>query len=507
MTDDDSGLFEPAHTEMGRHARSGILNSGFVQIVKVAAQFASVVILSRLLDPDDFGLVAMTGPIIAFVQMFMDLGLNQAIIQKQALSRREVSAFFWITVLLGCGLALFVVAASPLAGYYYGDDRVVALTVAMAVTIVIGALGGQHAAILTRRMEFRTLAFVDLASTLASVAVPIAIALVVPTYWALFYGQLASTVVAVGAVWIACRWRPHALRFRDFRSVSDSVRFGLGITSFNVTNFFARNLDNILIGRSFGSVDLGYYDRAYKFLLFPLQRVVYPVNSILVPILSRLQEKTDEYRTFYLKTVNMLVLLTWPGIVWALVSAHEIFTVLLGPEWARSADVFRLLALAAFFQMTNSPTGALFISQGRSRDYATWGLVSSVTSVLLFFLGIPYGITGMAAFYAAGEILRTPFLWYFVGRKGPVGTSVLFMAIAPHLMSMLVSGLAIYGAHEVLSQASFFSLIVTGMLAYVVYGVVMLVFPSGRVLLRMTVEMAVGLVPAGLRQKLKVRQS
>ena len=150
--------FEPRHKEMGRHITSGIVNSGVVQIVKMLCQFGSVIILSRLLPPSDFGLIAMVGPVSGFVGLFQDLGLSQATIQKAKLNHDEVNAFFWINVSLGAALTAIVVAISPLAGWYYGEPRVVALTAAMGLLILLGSLGNQPGAILMRRMEFGVLA-------------------------------------------------------------------------------------------------------------------------------------------------------------------------------------------------------------------------------------------------------------------------------------------------------------------------------------------------------------
>src|SRR5277367_1331534 len=115
--------FEPRPQEMARHIASGIFNSGIVQTVRVLCQFGSVLILSRLLPPSDFGLIAMVGPVYGFVLLFQDLGLSQATIQKPQLNHDEVKAFFWINVGVGAALTVAICALSPLVGWYYGEPR------------------------------------------------------------------------------------------------------------------------------------------------------------------------------------------------------------------------------------------------------------------------------------------------------------------------------------------------------------------------------------------------
>ena len=115
--------FEPAHHHIGRHIASGLLSMGFLQAVRVLCQFGSVVLLSRLLSPSEFGLVAMATPLISFAGLFQDMGLSQATVQKRGIDEAEVNAFFWINLGAGAGLCALVIALSPLAGLYYHEAR------------------------------------------------------------------------------------------------------------------------------------------------------------------------------------------------------------------------------------------------------------------------------------------------------------------------------------------------------------------------------------------------
>jgi PST family polysaccharide transporter len=327
--------FEPKHNEMARHIASGIFNSGIVQTVRVLCQFGSVVILSRLLPPSDFGLMAMVSPVYGFVVLFQDLGLSQATIQKPNLTHGEVNAFFWINVAAGALLAALVLAVSPLVGWYFGDPRVVPLTSAMALLILVGSAGNQPGAILTRRMEFGVAAWTGVLGAVAGLAISIIMALIIKNYWALYIGMAVGTVVPVAGVWIASGWMPSAPR--RVAGLRDMLRFGAGVTTANVSSYFSMNTDNILIGWRWGEHVLGLYDRAYKLLLFPIARIIGPVMGTMVPVLSRLAAEPDRYRQIFLKTIVLLTLATWPGIVWAIILKDSLVPTLLGQQWAEAA--------------------------------------------------------------------------------------------------------------------------------------------------------------------------
>jgi PST family polysaccharide transporter len=436
-----TGKFDPRHKELSRHITSGIFNSGIVQIVQVLCQIGSVVVLSRLLPPSDFGLLAMVGPVCGFVGLFQDLGLSQATIQKPALTDDEVNAFFWINVAAGAVLTVAVVAISPLVGWYYREPRVVALTAAMGLLILVGATANQPGAILRRRMEFGIGALIGVLGAVVGLAVSIIMALAIKNYWALFFGTAAASFVSVGGVWIAAGWLPS--RPRRVPGLRGMLKFGAGVTTANVAAFLSMNTDNVLIGWKWGEHVLGLYDRAYKLLLFPIARIIGPVMGTLVPVLSRLADEPERYSRIFLKTLALLTLATWPGIVWAIVLKGVLVRTLLGAQWGEAAIIFGPLAVAGLVQAVNNSMGYLYISQGRSGELARIAMVGAIIDVASFGLGLPYGAPGVATAYAISEFLRTPFFWWYVTRRGPIRAQAVVVAVLPQMVSAIASGMTL----------------------------------------------------------------
>ena len=441
--------FDPSADGLGGRATSGMVQTGLAQGIRLAVQFGSVIVLSRLLPPSEFGLLAMAGPLVGFAALFQDLGLTQAVVQKARLTQAEVSALFAISLGVSAALALLVAAASPLASWFYGEPRVGALMAAMGLNIVLGGAGSLHYALLNRRMQFGALAFIDAAAAVGGLAASAAFALVYPNAWALYAGAVAGSLIPAAGYWIASGWRPSLPR--RGAGVGAALRFGANVTGFNLANFLARNLDNVLIGRAWGGEALGLYDRAYKLLLAPLQQINNPVSKVMLPVLSHLLDDPARYRSAFLRTLSQVLLLSLPGVAFMAATSDLLVPVLLGQQWAGAAPIFTALGAAAFLQVLNNPTGWLFISQGRTREYFHWGLFGSATSIISFVVGLPYGPLGVAVAYAAGEYVRTPILWWYVARRGPVRVRDIVRLALPHFTGVAASLAAIAGVRLLFS--------------------------------------------------------
>jgi polysaccharide transporter, PST family len=460
--------FDPPEGSLRKSVGRGAVATGLAQAVKVATQILSVIVLSRLLSPQDFGIVAMCAPVLAFIALFQDFGLTQATVQKSVITHGEVNYLFWVNVAVSIALACLMLGLAPLIAAFYGEPRVGPLVAAMALQIVAYGLGAQHLALLNRRMAF-------------------AWTIVDRSYWALYAGTLTSAILPTLCYWANSRWRPGLPR--KVEGVGALLNFGAGITGFNFANFFARNLDNILIGRFWGNAELGLYDRAYKLLLFPLSQITNPLSKVMVPALSRLTSEPDRYRSAYLRVMPLMLIVTLPGVAAAVAIADVLIPFVLGEQWRESADIFRALGFAGLLQPLNNPAGWLFISQGRSGDFMRWGIVTAVSSAAAFLLGLPYGAMGVAIVYAASEYLRTPFLWLYVGRKGPLRVGDMIRAASPFVLGAHMALAALWLARPHLPDQAILAIASAAILSYAITVAIALLFPFGRRSLREALDL------------------
>ena len=471
-------IFDPPSGSLRKSVGRGALVTGAAQGVKLACQFASVIALSRLLSPEDFGIVAMAGPVLWFVGLFQDLGLMQATIQKKSISHDEVNSLFWVNMGISVVLTAILILIAPWAASFYDQPAVGALIVAMSVLTIVHAAAGQHYALLTRKMQFGHMAIVNSVAAVVGLAVAIFWAFVDPSFWALYAGTTASALSGTLMAWMVSPWRPGQPRFAA--GTRNLVRFGAGLTGFNFTNFLARNVDYILIGRYWGNQELGLYDRAHKLLLFPLQQITNPLGGVMVPALSRMTDEPDRYRHAYLRVVPILLLITLPGVAVAVALADMLVPFALGEKWAGSAVIFQALGFAGLLQSLNNPSGWLFVSQGRSTEFMHWGIVTAATSIAAFVIGLPYGAYGVALAYAISEYLRTPLLWLYVGRRGPVSARDMAHTAFPFVMGAHLAIGLLWGVRSHLPDTPLSALMLGALLSYLLVIAFVALFEPGR---------------------------
>jgi polysaccharide transporter, PST family len=466
-----------------RRAVKGAFVTSLAQFAKVIVQLCSVIVLSRLLSPGDFGLLAMVAPVYGLALIFQDMGLGHATVQSAQVTPAQSNALFWLNVAVGVSLAVPLTVTAPLVSWFYGDERVAGLTRGFAALIVVGALGAQHSALLVRGMRFRFLAALDMLSVLAGFLGGVLLAVAFHTYWALFASYAISASVNVVGAWIGTGFVPGLPRWEA--GATQMVRLGAGFTSFNLFNFIVRNLDNVLIGRVWGDAALGLYDRAYRFLLFPLIQINAPLARVMLPTLARLRTDEPRYRSAYLQAVNQLLLVTQPGTVFAIATADIFIPILLGEKWRAAAPIFQWMGLAALLQPISGAANWLFISQQQSKAFAWFGAFNAAISTVAFCAGLPWGPIGVAAAYSLAQaLLRCPVMWWMATRTGPVRLVDLYGVAAIHAFASAASFTAIILVRRTITLDGIPAVAFFLCLSYATTLLVLALIPSGRTTLR-----------------------
>ncbi len=452
------------------------------QIIKFGLLFLNQVVMARFLTPADFGLVAMVGPVMAFIVMFADLGLSQATIQRQKITQQEQSFLFWTNFGVATTLALIVMLISPLVALFYDEPRVLWITLIMGSTLIISGLTSQHIAIFTRNMEFKKLVLLDLGALVVGFTAGYIAAIMGMDYWSLVVIHVTIYLTNLVTTWMFSTWRPSKPSLPP--QWRELLGFGGNLSGFNFVNYFARNLDNILIGRVNGEVALGLYDRAYKLLLMPLTQITQPFSRIALPLLSRTLSEPETYKKAYLRMVEVIMLITYPGVLYAVIDHDNLIVTVLGERWKEVGPIFAILGIGSFFAALSHSTGWLFVSQNRTREMRNWGVFSSALFITSFIVGLPWGPLGVAACYVGVGFIQAPVLWWASTRSGPVKFSDMIKSFIPYVVSLAATGICLYlMAHYVLPKG-LLAIIIMLPLSYLIFGAVFMLMPSGRVIIK-----------------------
>lgn len=418
---------------VGRSLRGGAITFG-AQALKVVVQFGTVILLSRLLEPRAFGLLAMVAVIAEILDQLKDFGLSMATIQKADISHEQVSALFWINTALGLALALGLIAAAPLIASLYGQPELTGIARWLGLGFLVSGLTTQHWALLRRQMRFSTIATIDVGAELLAMAAAVLAALNGAGYWSLVVQRLTYAGLVMLGTWGTVRWLPG--RPRRCAGLGSLLAFGGSVTGNGIVNLLARNLDQMLIGWLWGPRSLGFYERGYKLLMVPVNNITGPLYSVGMPALSRLFPEPERYRRAYLQLSEKLAMATMPAAALVVVGADWVVAVLLGPQWHDTAPILAWLAVAAIPLPVGVATGLLFLTQQRSGDLLTVGLLGSGISAASILAGLPFGPVGVAMAFALGtSLLRIPLCFWLAGRKGPVSGADLYRSVLPSLVA------------------------------------------------------------------------
>jgi O-antigen/teichoic acid export membrane protein len=397
---------------------------------------AGTVVLARLLTPEDYGLIGMVVVVTGFIAIFKDMGLSLGTVQRSEVNHKQISTLFWINIAISAGVMVLTVLIAPLVARFYGDARLTSITIALAGTFLFSGLTIQHQALIQRQMRFGALVAIDIISLVGGLIAAVAAASRGAGYWALVINQLVLTFINAAGVWIVCGWRPGMpVRYSGVRPM---LAIGGNFTAFSVINYFARNLDNALIGRFWGAYELGLYARAYQLLTLPIDQINWPATAVVVPVLSRLVDSPERYREAYLRILEKITMVTMPGVAFLIGTSDWLVALMLGPRWSGVSRIFMLLGVAGLVQPVTNSVGWLFTSQGDTRRMFHIGALLGVIAIVSIIAGLPWGAVGVALSYASVDLLiRGPLLFWLIGRRGPIRTGDFYRTMAPSFVAAL----------------------------------------------------------------------
>ena len=416
--------------------RQRTVSSGLITAVAQGVQFflnlAYVMVLARLLVPQDFGLFAMVTTVMGFLRIFQDAGLSMATVQRQEITHAQVSNLFWVNVAVGGVATLLVAASAPAIAWFFREPRLVSMTLVLSITFVLTSSAVQHIALLNRQMRFYVIAIIDVVSMLAGYLTGIALALSGYGYWALVFAYLVQITLRLVLAWSISRWRPR-LPSRNTQTWH-LLSFGANVTAASLMYELARGADSLLIGRVFGAAAIGLYSRGSILLMRPMQQFIIPINAVLVPALSRIQSQHDRYRRTFLQVFETIALITFLFTGLFLALSNPLTLAVLGQKWEGAIVIFAGFTMAALAYPLFAASAWLFASQGRGKDWVLTSAIMSGVTLSSFLGGLPFGPAGVAIFYSASCVLiQLPIVYYIAGREGPVSRKDLWSGCLRHL--------------------------------------------------------------------------
>jgi PST family polysaccharide transporter len=419
-------------TIRGGLARVSAQGIGFV------FRLGSLMVLARLLGPEDFGLVGMVTAFTGVLNLFRDFGLSTASVQRANVTEEQISTLFWINVLVGAVIAVVTAVLAPVVATFYHEPRLVWVTVVLATGFLFNAAGVQHSALLQRELRFTALSVIGTTAQVVSTAIAVTMAELGCGYWSLVTMAITLPLINTVGLWMTSKWIPGKARRRaDIRSM---MRFGGTCTLNGLVVYIAYNFEKVLLGRYWGAEVIGLYGRAYQLINIPTDNLNSSVGEVTFSALSRVQHDRNRLRNYFLKGYTLVIGVTLPITLACALFANDLILVLLGPKWMEAVTIFRLLApTILIFGMIN-PMGWLLVSLGLVGRSLKIALVIAPLVIVGYVAGLPYGPKGVALGYSVAMTLWVvPHIAWCVHGTG-ISVRDIWLAVVRPLLSGLVAG-------------------------------------------------------------------
>jgi polysaccharide transporter, PST family len=452
------------------------------QAIKVAVQFLTVVILARMLEPEDFGIFAIISVFLAIMELLKDMGLSTVTVQRPDITDRQVSTLFWLNTALGLAVAVVLaLLAFPLA-WFYDEPKLLAVTPVVAVAFLFTGLAAQHCALLRRQMQFTLSAMTSVGAEVLAMLAAIVAALFGLGIWALAVQRIVWAVVICVWSWIACGWRPGFPG--PLSEVRGMIVYGGNASAAMIIANIVSNLDKALIGWYWGTVWLGMFERAQKLTLIPIQNLNWPLATVAVPALSRLADQPARYRKAYIAAAERLTMLVAPISAVFIACPEQVVSVVFGPQWTDAADILAWMGVASIYAPVTYTLSWLYMTQDRTSEMLWAGLVNSAMTLVAIIVALPYGAVAVAAVYGiSGLFLRVPVLLWLVGRSGPVRFSDFAAVLIPSTSAAVGATAAVYALHSwapIVQMSQLAGLAIMCAAASIASVLVFAVFPQAR---------------------------
>lgn len=384
----------------------GALWTAIAQYSGALIQLVVTVILARLLDPTDFGVLAMVVTYTGFVGIFAEGGISMTVIQKHKLNDRDLSSVFWFSGIFALMLVLATIVIAPFIEDFFKFSGLSFVIEVMSINLFLAGLSSVPNGKLRRTLKFKQLAIMRISISTFSGIIAIFLATQGAGYWAIVFQSILGTSLGLIASLVYSGWLPRLVF--DVSVIREVLSFSVYIVGFSGINYWARNADNLLIGKFLGASQLGFYSQAYRLMTLPQSFLTDVIGSVLHPVFSNVQNEVNKIRSAYLKVLKLIIYISLSLSAYMYVMAPQIISTILGNGWEESIPVFKYLSLVAALQPATATTGSILVARNRADLFFKMGIASTIVYVVGFILSVHYGIVMVAQTYLITNLIVCP---------------------------------------------------------------------------------------------------
>jgi len=332
---------------------NGVFWSALEKYGNQVIRFIISIILARLLEPREFGIVGMLAIFMGISQVFVDSGLSSALIQKKNPSNKDFCTVFYFNLLISILLYLILYFSSGLISSFYNEPVLKNITKVLGLVLIINAFGLIHNTKIQKSLDFKQITKVSYVSSVVSGSVAILLAYRDFGVWSLVFYQISTRLTRTIMLWILDHWKP-SMDF-SLEAFKELFNYSSKLLGSSLINSITINMYNLVIGKYFSAVSLGFYDRAKKLQMLVASNLNATIQVVTFPVLSEIQDEQIRLQKSYRKILEIVAFIIFPLMFMLIIVAKPLIIILLGEKWTETIVYFQILALVGI----GYPIGAI----------------------------------------------------------------------------------------------------------------------------------------------------
>lgn len=423
-----------------RQLLSGTFYTAIAKYSSIIVSIGVTAVLSRILCPEDFGIVAIATIFINFFSLISTMGISPAIIQNKTLTIKDIQNLYSLTFYMGFFFVLLFIACIPLIVHFYNSDILLNICLLLSVNVFFSVITIVPNSLFLKEKNFR---FVAIRTICVQVIIG-GCAIVYALNGGGIYALMVNPVLGSFIIYIITVRKKKIVFsfFFEFASVKKIFSFSIFQVMFNIVNLIYRNIDKLLVGKCFSLSELGYYEKSYRLMMLPLENISNVVNPVLHPILSDYQNDTDFIYQKYKRIVSIFSWIGFPLSIFLHFSANEIVLILFGDQWVNAIPVFQILSFSVGIQLVQSSVGAVFQATNKTKIMFYASVLSMFVVLIGVFIGIKSGLINNLAWNIVIAFFISFFIYHYCLVK--LALKQVFLNFLSLLWKPLVYSIAIW---------------------------------------------------------------
>lgn len=420
----------------------GVLWSSVERFSVQGMQFLVMLVIARILDPKDFGLVGMLAIFLAVAQSLIDSGFSQALIRKQNRTEVDNSTVFYFNVIISVILYLLLYFVAPWVADFYNEPQLTELMRVLCFVIIINSLAVVQRAIYSATLNFKTQAKAAFIAALISGFIGILLAYQGYGVWTLVWQQLLNAGINTTLLWVYSNWHPKLIY--SWRSFRELFAFGSKLMVSGLLDTIYSNMYTLVIGKIFSASSLGFYSQADRFTKLPSSNITGIIQRVTYPVLCTLQDNNDKLREDYRKLLRLSAFIIFPLMSLLAGIAYPLVDMFLGEKWHFAATLIIPLCFTMMWYPIHAINLNLLQVKGRSDLFLRLEIVKKLIGVIILVLSIPFGLLFMCYAGIVTSLFCLVINTYYTGKLIQVGFIIQIKDLSGILLMSIISFVANY---------------------------------------------------------------